>query len=336
MFGMKAQTAAENALKAVLEAVSGERMLVISDFEKKEIAEAFVSAAVNLGLWVRWIQLEKPSEFRKRTPLFLQEAVVSNQPDIIMNLMRGPAEEVAFRIQLIKLETRRRLRLAHCPGVTLDMLTDGALALTLDEYKEMQNLGMALLATLSNADYVTVTNPAGTNITFSVRGRPFFTDVMLDWKEMKWINIPVGEITVGPVENSMNGTLVADLAAGGIGPLPSPVTFKVKDGRVQEIQSEDMPTKEKIAKILSTDKMANVIGEFAIGINKKARIIKEFLESEKVGKTVHFAFGNNEDFPGGKNTSSIHIDFLLSKPTVIVTYENGEKREIMKDGALLV
>ncbi|MCD6483823.1 MAG: aminopeptidase [Candidatus Odinarchaeota archaeon] len=333
---MDARTAAKNVLSAVLEAVSGERMLIISDFEKKDVADAFVSAAINLGLWVRWVQLEKPEGFRTSVPRFLQELVVSNSPDIIMNLMRGPAEEVAFRIQLIKLETRKRLRLAHCPGVTLDMLTDGALALSLEEYKEMQELGMSLLAMLSNADKVHVTNPAGTDVTFSVRGRPFFTDVMLDWKEMKWINIPVGEITVGPVENSLNGTLVADLAAGGIGPLPSPVTFKVKDGRVQEIESEDKPTKEKIAKILSTDKMANVIGEFAIGINKKARLIKEFLESEKVDKTVHFAFGNNEDFPGGKNTSSIHIDLLLSKPTVVVTYENGNEREIMKDGKLLV
>ena len=333
---MDKRLAAGNALKAVLEAVSGEKMLIISDFEKREIAEAFVNAAIDLGLWVRWIQLEKPTSFRTKVPPYLQEAIVSNKPDIIMNLMRGPAEEVSFRIQLIKLETRRRLRLAHCPGVTLDMLTDGALALTLEEYKEMQELGMTLLAMLSNADSVTVTNPAGTNVTFSVRGRPFFTDVILDWKEMKWINIPVGEITVGPVENSMNGVIVADLAAGGIGPLSSPVTFKVKNGQVQEIISEDTSTRDKIKDILSTDKMANVIGEFAIGINKKARIMKEFLESEKVDKTVHFAFGNNEDFPGGKNTSSIHIDFLLSKPTVVVTFENGDKREIMKDGKLLV
>ncbi len=333
---MEPKTAAENALTAVLEAVSGEKMLIISDFEKRDVADAFVSAAVNLGLWVRWMQLEKTSEFRTKVPSFLREAVVSSYPDIIMNLMRGPAEEVAFRIQLIKLETRKRLRLAHCPGVTLDMLTEGALALTLEEYKEMQELGQTLLATLSNAESIHVTNPAGTDVTFSVRGRPFFTDVVLDWKNMKWINIPVGEITVGPVENSMNGKLVADLAAGGIGPLPKPVIFEVKNGKIQRIESEDKATKERIEKILRTDRMSDVIGEFAIGINKKARIVEEFLESEKVNKTVHFAFGNNEDFPGGKNTSSIHIDFLLSRPTVVVTYESGNKREIMKDGNIML
>ncbi|MGQ4833715.1 MAG: aminopeptidase [Candidatus Asgardarchaeia archaeon] len=328
--------AAENALTAILEAVSGEKILIIADEEKKDIADAFSKAALNLGLWTRKVLLENPREYRKRVPLFLKELVISNNVDIFMNLLRGVAEEVAFRIQLIKLETRRRVRLAHCPGVTLDMLTSGALALSLEEYREMQELGTKLLSTLSNVIEVHVENPAGTNVTFSVKGRPFFTDVKLDWKELKWINIPVGEVTVGPVENSMDGVIVADLAAGGIGKLRSPIKFEVKNGKIQKIESEDAEIKERITKILKTDSMSDIIGEFAIGINKKARIVEEFLESEKVDRTVHFAFGNNEDFPGGKNTSSIHIDFLISKPTVVIKYDNNEKKVITDDGKILV
>jgi len=67
---------------------------------------------------------------------------------------------------------------------------------------------------------------------------------------------------------------------------------------------------------LATDEWSDIVGEFAFGINPKARFAQEFLEAEKVLGTVHIAFGNNLDMPGGKNPSKNHMDFLMSKPTV--------------------
>jgi leucyl aminopeptidase (aminopeptidase T) len=56
------------------------------------------------------------------------------------------------------------------------------------------------------------------------------------------------------------------------------------------------------------------------------------LEAEKISETVHIAFGNNTDMPGGKNPSSNHMDFLISKPTVKITKEEGEATTILRDG----
>jgi len=84
------------------------------------------------------------------------------------------------------------------------------------------------------------------------------------------------------------------------------------------------------------DNWADVVGEFAFGINPNARFVDEFLEAEKILGTVHLAFGANMDMPGGKNQSSNHIDLLFSSPTVKITKENGEKVIILEDGCYKV
>lgn len=327
---------AKNALESVLEALPGEYILIVADKEKEDVAKAFAQGALFLGAWTRLVVLRTPDWMRKIVPAYLQEIILQSNADIYINLLRGPSEETPFRIQLIGLETRKKTRLAHCPGVTLDMLTEGALALTPDEHKEMQELADNLIANLQNVIEVSVKNPSGTNVTFSVEGRPFFTDTRIDWNTMKWMNLPTGEVMVAPIESSMNGTLVADVAVGGIGPVSNPVTLTIENGRVIDIKCEDNEILNRIENALDTDKLARVVGEFAFGINKHARVVKEFLETEKVFGTIHIAFGNNIDFPGGQNKSKNHMDFLVSKPTVTVKYKDGSEKAILQDGSYVI
>ncbi len=135
---------------------------------------------------------------------------------------------------------------------------------------------------LEDAEKIKITTPAGTELSLSVKNRPFFTDTMMDWKLMKWMNLPTGEVIVAPVEDSLEGTLVSDVAVGGIGPLTEPVVVSVKDGRAETIECADDEVLERIGNSFNTDAMAGVVGEFAFGINPKARLIEEFLETEKM------------------------------------------------------
>ncbi len=255
------------------------------------------------------------------------------KPDLYINLLRGIREETPFRIKLIHMETReKRSRLGHCPGVTLEMLTDGALALTAEDHRSMQSLARILMGKLSETVKVEVTSPSGTKLSFSTEGRPFFTDTIIDWKEMKWMNLPTGEVIVAPVEDSLEGKLMCDMAIGGISPLKNPVEITVKNGVVEETRSENEEILRKVNDTLETDDWAKVVGEFAFGINSKARLIEEFLEAEKILGTIHIAFGNNTDMPGGRNPSKNHMDFLISKPTVKATKKSGETIEVLRDG----
>ncbi len=331
---MEARQAARNALLNVLEAAPGERIIVVCDDTRANVGFAFAEGALDMGLWTRIVLLET-SKVRKEIPNYLQEIFTSQKPDIFINLLTGSSEETPFRIKVIKMETRRRIRLGHCPGVTYDMLTDGALALESDEYKKMQIFSNRLILKMANAAKIRLTTPAGTDLEFGVEDREFFTDTIMDWRNMKWMNLPVGEVIVAPLETSMEGTLVCDMAIGGV-PVPKePVTITCEKGEAVKVETEEKEILVKVREALDTDAYSSVVGEFAFGVNPKARFSDEFLETEKIHGTCHIAFGNNEDFPGGKNTSDNHMDFLMSEPTVDVEYKNGEKTRVMEKGKFI-
>jgi len=329
---LDASEAAKNALENVLEARSGETILVVCDEKKAEVGEAFANGAYALGLDTKLVVLEKPKEPRTDIPAKLQ-GLLTQKADIYINLLLGNREETPFRIKLIKTETQdHKSRLGHCPGVTSAMLTEGALALTAEEHKMMQGHAEMLIHALNDTVKVEIRNPAGTNLRLSTKNRKFFTDTKLDWKTMKWMNLPTGEVIVAPVEDSLNGKLVCDMAVGGIGKLRKPVEVTARDGRVETVFSDDKSHLKRVKETFATDDWADVVGEFAFGINPKASFVEEFLEAEKILGTVHVAFGANMDMPGGKNPSKNHMDLLISDPTVKVTKENGTKVTIVENG----
>ncbi|MEW5936927.1 MAG: aminopeptidase [Candidatus Thermoplasmatota archaeon] len=331
---MEARDAAKSALLNVLEAAPGERIIVVCDDALTDIGRAFAEGALDIGMWTRIVVLDS-SHTRREIPSHLHEIFASQNPDIFINLLRGTSEETPFRIKVTKMETRRRTRLGHCPGVTYGMLTQGALALDSEAYRKMQIFADKLILRLEGATMIELTDPNGTELRFSVEERWFFTDTKVDWKTLKWMNLPVGEVIVAPIENSASGRLVCSTAVGGVGKLPSPVTIEVRNGRAERIEDGGPQAKEWIEKALNTDEWSRIIGEFAFGINPSARFSDEFLEAEKMIGTCHVAFGNNMDFPGGKNSSHNHMDFLLMKPTVKVSYRSGDVTHILKDGNFL-
>jgi len=331
---MDAIDSAKNALLCVLEAKEDESIVIFCDEVKAEIGEIFKKGAKDLKLRTKLVRLRTNSDvFRTEIPKRIMKYLTTQRPDIYVNLLTGTREETLFRIKLIQIETQdHKTRLGHCPGVTLDMLAQGALAFNTEEYREMQNFAKALIEKLKDAVKIEVQNPAGTKITISVKDRPFFTDTHIDWKLMKWMNLPTGEVIVAPVETSLEGKLVCDLAIGGIGPLNTPVTIKAVKGKVDSVTSKDAKVLKKVQNALHVDSMAKVVGEFAFGINPKARFTQEFLEAEKMHGTVHIAFGANTDMPSGINNSANHMDFMISKPTVSATTQKGAVIKVLVDG----
>jgi len=330
---LEAWEAAKNALENVLEAVAGESILIVCDDEKVEVGKAFANGSLALGLWTRIIILQTAKKPRTEIPKRLLEVFTQQKPNLYVNLMRDIREETPFRIKIIKMETRdRKSRLGHCPGVTVNMLTEGALALTPQEHKDMQSHAERLIQALNGAVEVEIRNPAGTNLTLSTEKREFFTDTKVDWKSMKWMNLPTGEVIVAPVEDSLNGRLVCDMAIGGIGKLKTPVEVVAKNGKAEKLLSKDKNILRKIKDTFETDDWSDIVGEFAFGINPKARFADEFLEAEKILGTTHVAFGENTDMPGGKNPSKNHIDLLISKPTVKVKKEDEKVITVLEDG----
>lgn len=336
MIDEKATGFAQNALIQVMNACPGERLLVISDDVKSEVGRGFAYAGLEAGLYTRWISLEtQKKRVRRELPDILTETIVSNRPDLVVDFLRGSAEETPFRIKLIHLVTRNKdVRLGHGPGTTLDMLTEGALALSAEEYVRMNETAHCLMAATDGASKIIMSAENGTNVEMSVQGRSFFTDVEIT--NQNWGNLPVGEITVGPLENSLKGCLVCDVAIGGVGPITEPLTIRCENGKATDLKCENKQVLRKVRETLRMDDMASLVGEMAIGLNPKARIVQEFVETEKVLGTAHIAFGRNTDFPtGGRNNSANHMDFLVNKPTIYAIFPDGGKRSLTSRGSIL-
>ncbi len=326
-----------NALTEVMAAVAGEKLIVVADDVREEIGWAFAQAGLKAGLYTRLILLDTvPEAFRRELSPLLVESLVAGRPDLAVTCLRGPAEETPFRIKLINLLTRgKTTRLGHGPGITWDMLTEGALALSKEEYEAMDAQSDRIVAATEGAHEMLLSTPGGTKLRLSIAGRGFFKDTTITRE--KWGNLPTGEVTVGPVENSLEGTLVCDAAVGGVGLLEKPIKIRCEHGRAVKVAGEDALSLAKVKEALSTDAMASTVGEMAIGVNPKARLVKEFLEAEKTLRIAHIAFGRNIDYPtGGKNSSANHMDFLFREPTIAAVFEGGRRTDVVVDGKIVV
>lgn len=309
---------AASALRNILDATAGEKVIIFCDNVQREIGDVFANGALSVGMWTKLVVFEPTDEIREEIDLNTKELMVLSKPYVCVNIFRTKPGETPMRGSFVKFEKAQGARIGHCPGITMEMLEDGALALTNRDYKEMFGFGAKLMAKLKGAENIQVISPHGADFSLSVKDR--------EWKVEK-TNLPCGEIMcIPPVGDSFTGKLVC--TSGGAGRLyrDTPVSITSHEGKAGEATCEDPEVLASVLKDLDRDEGARYLGEFAFGINPKARLVDQFIEAEKVVGTIHVAFGGSE-FP-----TKTHIDLLVEMPTVTVRYSSGNSVEIMKDG----
>jgi aminopeptidase len=142
----------------------------------------------------------------------------------------------------------------------------------------------------------------GTELSFSVEGR-------------KWLvgegrtNMPDGEIMTAPVEDSLEGEIYFDFPGVLSGRLVRDIRLRFERGRL--LKASASTNQDFLREVLATDGGSATVGEFAIGTNMAVdRFCKDILIDEKIGGTVHIAFGRSYPECGGVNTSAIHWDIV--------------------------
>jgi len=141
-----------------------------------------------------------------------------------------------------------------------------------------------------------------TDLSFSVRGRKWFA-----WEGKS--NMPDGEIMTAPVEDSLNGEIFFDFPGVLSGRLIHDIRLRWKAGRLLEASSAT--NQDFLRAVLATDAGSGIVGEFAMGTNLAVdRFCKDILIDEKIGGTVHLAFGRSYPECGGLNSSAIHWDIV--------------------------
>ncbi|MFX1453118.1 MAG: aminopeptidase [Promethearchaeota archaeon] len=317
---------AQKAMIYVMNLKKKDKVLVISDDTTKEVGEAFYSAAIDFGCTSQIYFLSEKNRPILNIPPELNELL--SKYSVVINAFRGIGEETPFRAKWVKKITdTNSIRLGHAPSITKSMLLHGPMNIN---YKKMIKSADKMIKNFNNAKSVHIKAPGGTDITLNIEDRAFSTDVQIT-KEPLFANLPCGEIWCGPVETKANGTIVCDGSIGDIGKVKKPLKITVKNGKITNLECEDISLLKRVEKLINVDEEARIIGEFGIGVNPGANLSGVLLEDEKALNTAHIAFGNNEQMSGGLNKSLTHRDFLFYNPSINVTYKDGTSKILNKN-----
>ena len=144
----------------------------------------------------------------------------------------------------------------------------------------------------------------GVDLKFDIHGDKAMTD--LDGE-----NVPMGEVFMAPVRESLNGWIKFDYPAIRSGKEVTDIELKFENGKV--IEAKASKNENFLKEMIATDENSSYVGEFGIGLNPKVdRFTKDLLFDEKMGGTIHLALGAAYKENGGGNDSALHWDIVKS------------------------
>jgi len=311
---------AEIAVKTCLNVKSDEVFLVITDTETREVGEALAEVGFEIGAEAVLVIMRPRTRPSEEPPKPIAE--MWSHVDVFI----APTKYSLSHTQVRKRATEAGARGATMPGITKELFIE---TMSVDYYK-VKELAIKMKNVLEKAKNVRVTSPLGTDITFSIEGRPISADTGILHERGAFGNLPAGEVYVAPVEGTANGVVVYDGSVSGIGILKNPVRIEVKEGFAIKIEGGEEA--EKLRKMLASvqKEEAYNIAELGIGCNPAARIVGLTLVDEKVFGTIHIALGDNSTI-GGRTIAGIHLDGIVNRPTVYI-----DGRKIIEDGRWLI
>ena len=156
---------------------------------------------------------------------------------------------------------------------------------------------------------VRIQAPNGTDLSAKIApwGMRYATSIVKNRGD--WAYLPAGTTGIGLVEESAEGTFVADGIIVDVGKMNSPVSFVIEKGRVVETNCSEKEQISIIDNWLSKDEGADSVVEVGIGFNPRATLISE-PEGERVRGSVHIGTGDNIFFGGGIKSGS-HLDIVI-------------------------
>lgn len=324
---------ARNAVRACLNVGPTDRVAVIDDRDRKDIADAIIEEAEATGATVERFTIEDWIDRPALSfPQPLRDALDAFAPTVSFYVGDGQPGELAFRHPLLELVREKRLRHGHMIGITRELMLDGMAG----DYEEIYRVTRAAYERVRGAREITVKTALGTDLRAAFN--PDWRWVPSDgryWNPGQWGNLPEGEVFTAPfrLDGVLVGEEMGDHFAPRYGLFEEPVRIEVAGSRVRSVAMPGHPEiVREIEAYFAQHPDSNRASEFAIGTNiGLTRIVGNFLQDEKFPGN-HVAFGD----PYGSETGAdwqapSHVDVLASHADIWV---DGEP--LMRDGKLLV
>jgi leucyl aminopeptidase (aminopeptidase T) len=214
--------------------------------------------------------------------------------------------------------TQAGARLASMPEFEARMFEAGGPMAA--DYRQIAADTQVFADLLTAAGEVVVRAPHGTDLRFSLKGRPGQVDAGLYTRPGQWGNLPAGEAFAIPLEGSGEGQLVAP--AGWYPTLTEDMIFRIEKGVVVELLGGG-GVGDKFRELLNLGdddpvyKARRNLAELGIGTNPNARKPDNVLEAEKIKGTLHIAIGDNIHM-GGLVEADLHDDFVQPQADLLL------------------
>ncbi len=228
--------------------------------------------------------------------------------------------------------SRAGTRVASMPRFAPEMFyPEGPMAV---DYRAVAAETRAIADLITAAEEATVRSPHGTEITFSVKGRPGQSDDGLYTRPGAWGNLPAGEAYTAPLEGIGSGRIV--VRKGWLAGLTeADMVLHFQDGEAMAVEGGgevgrsladflDLPARGAAAK------SRRMLAELGVGTNPNARRTDITLEAEKIRGTVHIAIGDGSHM-GGTNVADFHQDYVIPEADLIL-----DGKPVMRGGKLLL
>jgi leucyl aminopeptidase (aminopeptidase T) len=308
MKAVELQRCARVALERCAGVKAGERVLVVTDTMRDQgVAQALMGAA--LAADAEPVVTVIPA--RRLTPQEPPAAVLAamQATDIVFLYTTYSLTHSSARVQA----QQAGARVISMPGVT----EDGFLRTLSVDIDRLARLTNRLADRVAWARTGRVTTTLGTDIRYELGNPVTSLDGVVE-KPGDLDTFPPGLFLSVPREGGVSGMAVVDGAVTQIGRLSSPVTMTFADGRVVKIEggSEAARLEQLLASL--EDDNAYKFAAWGIGTNPGATLVGEdpSFEGERVFGWTHVSTGSNAAFPGGTVRAKIHLDGIISRPTV--------------------
>lgn len=308
---MDLQQRARTIIETNLALQPGETLLVVTDDPTREVGELFYEAARAMGHRALIMQMPEGSVAGEEPPAPVAAAMKA--ADVALCPTAKSITHTNARIEAAAAGTR----VVTMPGITMDMLRDGAACA---DYAQVERRTRQLTERLTHAKNARIEKD-GHVLELALTGRNGVASPGVYREPGASGNFPSGEAYIAPLEVGVNGTAVIDGSMVGIGTLGEPMTVTIENGRLTRIEGADAkgPYAERLS-VLFDQPENGTIAELGIGTNEAAKLCGIILEDEKLYGTVHIAFGTNASF-GGITKADCHLDGIILNPTLYLDEE---------------
>lgn len=305
---MSRQDALDTVVEDCLGITSGEDVLILTDPNKRGIAEGLVERARLLGAETLLVEMSERLTHGSEPPPAVAAALL--ECDVFI----APTAKSVSHTEARRAATEAGVRVATMPGITEDMLerTMGA------DYAAIRERSRALSDALTQGERVRVTTDKGTDVTFAITGRTGLADDGDLRATGAFGNLPAGEGFIAPLEGQTTGTVVFDGSIWPIGILDEPLVVTFEGGYATTFEGA---TADEFVKLIEPHgKEAFAVAELGIGTNDAALLTGNVLEDEKILGTIHVAIGDNHTI-GGVTRVPSHQDGIVLQPTLEIDGE---------------